>query len=811
MTRKTLVTALVFAAGIAISAASAYLARHQENIEIERHLEESARHFQYAMEDRVNRDLAELERLARRWEADGGTTEARWRDDAARYIVDQNEIRAIEWANPDFQVAWIEPLAGNEAALGLDLMFEENRATALRNAVTTRETYTTHSIEFVQGGVGFLAFVPLHINGRFDGLMVAVFDIERLVTTFKDTALGDLVAVTLLEGGSVIIDDDEAASRDAVVNTTIALPGSVWMARFHPNKALLDQERSAIPLIILLIGTIFSALAGAAVHSLLLAHHQKTQMLRAQEDANHRIRAKEERFELAVRGSADGIWDWDIATNKVYFSPRFRELLGYDNQKHFPDKFSSFEKALHPDDHGPTLTAVKTHLEDGTPYDVRYRLQRADGSFNWFRARGLAVKKDGRPTRMAGSISDISDLMQSLDKAEQANRAKSEFLANMSHEIRTPMNGVLGMARILAKADLEDRHAEKIDTIVRSGDTLMQLLDDILDLSKIEAGEFPLEETSFEMSEITKQVEALFGPVAVRNGLKLDISSRDPRGLARRGDPLRISQIINNLVSNALKFTRQGGVTVRLGEAPGTNNPDLVLIEVSDTGIGMSQEQASRIFDKFVQADTSTTRRFGGTGLGLAICDGLVRSMGGEISVESEPEVGTTFCVLIPLPESDEIELEDESESDAVVQTSPLAQDGPPVRILAAEDNLTNRLVLQAYLNQLNVELTLVENGREAVDTYQAGKFDILLMDIQMPILCGSDALLEIRLIEEENHLPRTPAIALTANAMPEQIRYYKEIGFDSHIEKPMQPNKLGSEIARFTEHARRVARRKSA
>ena len=811
MTKTTIVSVVVLAAGLVLAAAGGLFARHQENAEIERRLGESARHFQFAMEDRVNRDLAELERLARRWEADGGTPEERWRDDAARYIADQNEIRAIEWADRDFHIAWVEPLAGNEAALGLDLMFEENRASALRNAITTRETYTTHSIEFVQGGVGFLAFVPLHIDGRFDGLMVAVFDVERLVASFKHTTLGDMVAVTILEGGVPIVDDGDAATTNMVFNTSISLPGSTWMGRFYPNQTLLNQERSLFPQLVFILGSIFSLAIAASLRSLLTTRLQRTEMLHAQEEANARIRAKEERFKLAVRGSADGIWDWDIPTNTVYFSPRFRELLGHADKAHFPDEFSSLENALHPDDHGPTLQAVTDHLEAGAPYDVRYRLRRADGTYCWFRARGLAVHKNGQPQRMAGSISDISDLMDSLDKAEQANRAKSEFLANMSHEIRTPMNGVLGMARILAKADLEDRHADKVDTIVRSGDTLMQLLDDILDLSKIEAGEFPLEDTAFELSEVVSQVEALFAPVAEKGGLSLDISSSDPLGLARRGDPLRITQIINNLVSNALKFTRQGGVTVRFGEAPNSDDPDAIAIEVSDTGIGMSPDQTSRIFDKFVQADTSTTRRFGGTGLGLAISQGLVKRMGGEISVVSEPGAGTTFRICLNLPESDEIELGDDSDSAAVVKTSPLALDGPPVRILAAEDNLTNRLVLQAYLNQLNVELTLVENGREAVDTYRAGKFDILLMDIQMPILSGSDALLEIRLIEEDNYLPRTPAIALTANAMPEQVRHYKTIGFDSHIEKPMQPDKLGSEIARFTEYARRNVGRKSA
>lgn len=377
--------------------------------------------------------------------------------------------------------------------------------------------------------------------------------------------------------------------------------------------------------------------------------------------------------------------------------------------------------------------------------------------------------------------------------AEEANRAKSTFLATMSHEIRTPMNGVLGMAEALEATNLTPEQAEKLKIIRESGDLLLTILNDILDFSKIEANKIEIETAPFRLSDVARKVENLHSLKAREKGLDFSVVCEIDGETPRLGDEHRIVQVLHNLVVNAIKFTQVGGVSVRISGASGAS--ERCVIEVADSGIGMTQDQAARIFEPFSQADTATSRQFGGTGLGLSIVKGLVHAMKGSIRVETAPSAGSTFIVELPLPRAPAGAALQEEPS-PIRSSIAAAQNGRRLRILAAEDNAVNRAVLQALLGPAGHSVEFAEDGFEAIEAIKQGGFDIVLMDISMPTMDGEEAMRRIR--EAERAFKRsTPIIAVSAHAMRQQIEHYRQIGFDGYVTKPVTSDRLFAEIDR--------------
>ncbi|WP_174299827.1 ATP-binding protein [Caulobacter sp. S45] len=403
----------------------------------------------------------------------------------------------------------------------------------------------------------------------------------------------------------------------------------------------------------------------------------------------------------------------------------------------------------------------------------------------------------------------LAELVEARDAAEAANLAKSQFLANMSHEIRTPLNGVLAMAQILARSPLEPSQREQVDVIHASGETLLSLLNDILDVSKIEAGKLELEVADFDVCSLVQAAASGFAAVAGRKGLKLDVEVADDARDWRQGDAARLRQILNNFLSNALKFTEAGSVRLRVW-GDGAGGAEGLRLTVSDTGMGIPAEKVPLLFQKFTQLDASTTRRFGGTGLGLAICRELSELMDGRVWVESEPGQGSTFAVLVPLPrvaaaaqapiprvQSETVARPPLPPLDPMDEAAPEARPGPEVdergalRVLAAEDNPTNQLVLTTIMQIFGVELTLASDGLEAVEAWRGGRFDVILMDIQMPRQDGVAATRSIRAEEAASGRARTPILALSANALTHQVEAYLAAGMDGHVAKPIELPKL--------------------
>jgi signal transduction histidine kinase/ActR/RegA family two-component response regulator len=433
---------------------------------------------------------------------------------------------------------------------------------------------------------------------------------------------------------------------------------------------------------------------------------------------------------------------------------------------------------LRPDGSFPPFDA-RVLRADGTAVDVCVHIRTVpEGENPW--SKCIATFVDMTEVQRAARAQQ-----EALEAAETANRAKGEFLATMSHEIRTPLNGVLGMVQAMQRDALEGPQRERLAVIGQSGETLLTILNDILDLSKIEAGGLELEELDFDLEPLALGVRETFRPLADNRGLGFTVEIEPQAQGVYRGDPVRIRQILFNLISNALKFTSDGSVAVQIGLAEGG-----LSVRVTDTGIGMEPDQIERLFDKFVQADTSTTRRFGGTGLGLSICRELCLAMGGDITAESEIGRGSCFKVVLPLTRV----------ADAtVVATADTAAeptfDDRPLRILAAEDNPVNQLVLKTLLAQAGLESLSVGNGEEALAAWSQGEWDVILMDVQMPVMDGIAATREIRRLEAATGRPATPIIALTANAMSHQVEGYAAAGMNGFVAKPIEVGKLFAAI----------------
>ena len=381
--------------------------------------------------------------------------------------------------------------------------------------------------------------------------------------------------------------------------------------------------------------------------------------------------------------------------------------------------------------------------------------------------------------------SAMRDLEAARDQANAANVLKTQFLANMSHEIRTPLNGVLAMAEVMSMGDLEPVQRDRLGIIRQSGSLLLAVLNDVLDLSKIEAGKLTLIKEDFDLEPALNATAETFQIMAENKNLAFSFELADAAKGWWRGDADRLRQIIGNLLSNAVKFTPQGAVSARIDVE---SQSGALRIVVADSGVGIAPEKLPALFEKFTQADNSATRRFGGTGLGLAICRELTQMMGGVIHVESVEGEGSTFTVELPLSRGEAAEAE--AEADAA------GSDERNIRLLAAEDNPTNQQVLAAVMESLGIDIDIVADGRQAVDAWRAGGYDLILMDIQMPVLDGIDAAREIRAVETAEKRKRTPIVALTANALTYQVEEYMAAGMDGHVAKPIEIAKLYEAIS---------------
>ncbi len=515
----------------------------------------------------------------------------------------------------------------------------------------------------------------------------------------------------------------------------------------------------------------------------------------------HDQRQAESRLSLAMRAAQIGLWDWNVTTGETFFSDTFYTMLGYEPGE-LKMCLDTWKHLCHPDDIESAMADIEEHIQGrAAVYSNEHRLLRKDGSYSWIRDVGEVVERDhlGAPTRLIGVHLDVQENHLATERAEAANQAKSEFLANMSHEIRTPMTAILGYADLLVDEAgnpvNRERSLEVMQTIRSNGNHLLAIINDILDLSKIDAGMMTTEHIETDPALVVEGVLELVQSKANEQGVALSAEYLTPIPRAIESDPTRLRQILLNLVGNAIKFTKQGSVSVRVSYDKEDCSMDF---EVVDTGIGLSSEQVRRLlqFDAFVQADGSTTRKFGGTGIGLRISNSLAKMLGGEIRVTSEPGKGSAFAFRVATGQVDNDQLLDSEQARAAGRRSDepsaasKAESNRPLEgalVLIAEDTPVNMRLVSIHLERAGASVLSAVNGAEAVDLilelHDSPECpDLVLMDMQMPVLDGYGATQQIRAAG----IRELPIVALTANAMSGDREKCMDAGCDDFLSKPI-------------------------
>jgi len=747
-----------------------------------------------------------------------------------------------------YPVYFVEPFPENYLAFGFDLASSPARLTALQAARDSGEAVVSQRISMIQdkgGQFGVLLFKPVYRRdlphgtpaerqAAIRGMALGVLRISDIVNaSFSSVSLPDHMSIEIFDNRAVLGQQLLFSSRQFAGNASSVPSGKPSVSPYSYKMALpvrnldwqvvfFDDRKVGftdywVVWLVFGAGLAITGLVGSVTGSS-VSRAREASLLVA--DRTSQLKATEDRMRGAIEALADGFAIYDHEDRLVLCNRKYREIyagigdLLVEGAKFGEILLAGAERGQFPDAQedisGWVDKRVRQHQEPQGPFEQRLanghwlRIEERrtdDGGYVGIRTdiTGLKEKEFALldSERRAQQIAQEAENARS--EAEMANLAKSNFLATMSHEIRTPMNGVLGLAQLLKDSPLNEDQQRKVDTILSSGRTLLSIINDVLDMSRIEAGGVELEMTTFSLPDLIAVIATPFQSLADDKGLRLHVNKNIPSSAVFIGDPARLRQILWNLLSNAIKFTNEGSVNLTIlehrgpSEHVGTRKDHTIKFRVEDTGIGISPERLEMIFDPFTQEDSSISRKYGGSGLGLAIVKRLAGLMDGGIDVVSEHGKGTRFDVYIPF------HLASDEETRNMVR--PIARNGTAsvrsLDILVAEDNLVNAMVVEAFLNKFGHRVRHVENGLEAVREFETSRPDLVFMDIHMPEMNGIEA---TRAIRAATGGQQVPIIGLTAEAFTERHVQFREAGMNDVLTKPFTEEQLYATVATHSE-----------
>ena len=797
---------LLAAAGLCVLTLMLYGAMEQrENDNLQQKIEVEAKNLTAHIDADLRSRLSALQRMAGRWEYQEGTPLAAFNNDIHAYIADVPGVQALGWVDKNYYVRWITPFESNRPALNFYLAAEEKRRLALEEAKESRLPTSTLPIDLVQGGKGFIIYFPLFAQGEFDGFISAVFRIQewldyvvKVENMYETTE--DFVVFATFEATPVYKQAgwDEAGSSglSAVAETKIL--EHRFFVHIRPTQLFIDRNKTVLPKMIAVIGVLLSVLVSLMIHLFQKATLEAWKARKANaklSEAEAVAKESEARIRAITSSAQEAVLMMDPQGRIAYWNPAATKIFGYAEaealgkelhhliapQRYYEaylKGFSQFMRDGSGDIVGATAELDARH-KAGYEFPVELSLSAIHLQDGWHAIgilRDISERRQAKndmealnrdlERRVAERTADLNRLNQDLvlikNAAEAANQAKSEFLANMSHEIRTPMNAIIGMAYLTLKTELTEKQRDYIDKIHHAGTSLLGIINDILDFSKIEAHNMTLEHITFQLDDVLRSVVDVTSAKASVKGLEFLCHVSPDLPVSLVGDPLRIEQIITNLVNNALKFTFQGEVAIQVEMLQQAEGRIQLQFTVRDTGIGMEPEVQRKLFQPFVQADNSTTRLYGGTGLGLSIAKRLVEMMEGSISVTSEPGKGSQFCVTVWF----------DIGSAGVRLQRIIPEALKQMRVLVVDDNDSARDILEEYLSALGFRVDTANSGKTALAAVgSAGQdpYRVVLLDWQMPEMDGIQTARALQAAAEP------PAIVMVTAYDREELRYQIE------------------------------------
>jgi len=724
---------------------------------VRKQLHEEARKIELLVTSQTDDKVQALRRMAQRWSIGGGTPHALWQNDARNYTQQLSGLKAMEWVDPTYHVRWVEPLDGNESAVGLDARFDAQRARALQSAAEKDSPTLTGPIDLVQGYSAFIAYLPLSRAGRFDGLLAGVFSIEEFFASAVSSEIKSTYAFSASYGGKTYFDNGVAPAapdRSWVVEKGVRIYDKQWMLQLAPTPEFIESQKTSLPQTLLVAGLLIAALSALSVRYILvsrlraayLEEHSRT--LREQQQA---LRTSEEMFRTAMDHAPIGKALVLPSGRFLKVNPALCRLLGYSEQELTANDFQSI---THPDDLEHDLALLRRLLAgEMSSYEIEKRYYHKGGQLIWaLLSVSLVRRESGEVDYLIAQIHDITE-------RKEVERMKNEFISVVSHELRTPLTsirGSLGLVLGVRAQELSDKVKSLIEIAYNNCERLVLLINDILDIDKIASGHMRFDFRNESLAAVTQQAVQANEAYARRFDVQIDLRPIDEHLLVRL-DAARYIQVLSNLLSNAAKFSPTGGRIEVRAEVAG----ERVRISVEDHGSGIPEEFRARIFGKFSQADASTTRQKGGTGLGLHITKQLVERMDGRVGFETEVGKGTTFWVEFPTvpPAPTPGEAED---SVLYYKESELQRS----TVLHVEDDADLSRVLAAGLAD-EAEVVTATTLRQAEELLRRRAFAIIILDIGLPDGSGLDLLKRLGALTPAP----PPVVVLSVDLPPLDVR----------------------------------------